>query len=539
MSARNNLFFYDWELYGTDPVSNPPCQVAFIQTDSEFNILDQGETLIAPRADAVIETGSIPVHGINPFYALSNGVTEHQAYRQLHKKMAQGKQTQIGYNNMSFDKECNRFGFHRNLLDPYGPEWQFGNKKNDAYFLMQFAYMLSPKAINWPSEIIEGEKVLKLKQDMLTVANNIQHVGAHTALADTKALMDLVKMVARKKPNLYNFWLRSSDKHNVSRTLSSSGMTWFVSQYNERAKNFLQPILFLGLDKDNSNKAICINLNADIEKILSFSTEAINQAYDKPKLERGEDEHQLLKAIRHIKINESPIVLTNEQMSMKAVERAGYDYERILENYHKLCGGNAKIELYKKIISANAHHDYKQLLDSDYNLYDGFPSNAEKSFSQQLADCDVKHWGSLFDNAPTASIALRMTSVMAREGEPLSRDQRIDWLLQCSRRLIGRDNKPARNIIDVKSEAAEHLITKGVDLSKIDTDSVIKELSSEKSITGDVDKANLASYIYSKNQLVALSKAIELELNAGPKNKQTLELESARNTIRQTTAAMI
>ena len=82
--------------------------------------------------------------------------------------------------------------FYRCFYDPYEREWKHGNSRWDIIDLLRTTHALRPDGINWPQKD-DGSPSFKLEN--LTAANGIEHSGAHDALADVIATIEMAKLV--------------------------------------------------------------------------------------------------------------------------------------------------------------------------------------------------------------------------------------------------------------------------------------------------------------------------------------------------------
>jgi len=67
--------------------------------------------------------------GIGPGAVRRLGVCERDFITAVHREMARPETCSCGYNSLRFDDEVTRGALFRNLLDPYGREWQNGNSR--------------------------------------------------------------------------------------------------------------------------------------------------------------------------------------------------------------------------------------------------------------------------------------------------------------------------------------------------------------------------------------------------------------------------
>src|SRR5882672_6232354 len=94
-------------------------------------------------------------------------------------------------------------------MDPYAREWQNECGRWDLLDVLRAAWALRPDGIRWPTHP-DGRPSFKLED--LTRANDIEHVGAHDALADVRATIAMARLVKTHQPRLWDFCLRLRKK---------------------------------------------------------------------------------------------------------------------------------------------------------------------------------------------------------------------------------------------------------------------------------------------------------------------------------------
>jgi exodeoxyribonuclease-1 len=109
----------------------------------------------------------------------------------------------VGYNTIRFDDEVTRHLFWRNLIDPYGREWQNGCGRWDLLDVVRTAPMrCGPTA---SSVAQKGRRPPSFKLEHLTAANGLVHEAAHDALSDVRATIALARLVRDHQPRLFDF----------------------------------------------------------------------------------------------------------------------------------------------------------------------------------------------------------------------------------------------------------------------------------------------------------------------------------------------
>ena len=214
----NSFYWHDYETWGTDPRRDRAVQFAGIRTDLDFNIIDKPLMIYArPADDFLPQPEACMVTGITPQLAMEEGLPEADFFALINQQLSQSNTCALGYNSIRFDDEFTRYGLYRNFFDPYAREWQNGNSRWDIIDMVRLMRALRPDGINWPTN---EEGVTSFRLEALTAANDIAHEGAHDALMDVKATIELAKLVKQKQPRLFDYVFNNRDKHKLAQQLN-------------------------------------------------------------------------------------------------------------------------------------------------------------------------------------------------------------------------------------------------------------------------------------------------------------------------------
>ena len=106
----------------------------------------------------------------------------------IHQHLSQSGTCTAGYNSLRFDDEVTRHTAWRNFHDPYAREWQDGCSRWDIIDMVRACEALRPAGIEWP---LREAGLPSFRLEDLTAANDIAHAGAHDALSDVQATIEL------------------------------------------------------------------------------------------------------------------------------------------------------------------------------------------------------------------------------------------------------------------------------------------------------------------------------------------------------------
>ena len=202
-SSTESFYWYDLETTGIDTQRDRIVQFAGLRTDLNLNPIEEPFVTyvrLAPEILPSIEASLIT--GITPART-ERGRSEWQALSEINERFSVAGTCVTGFNNIRFDDEFIRYGFYRNLIDPYGREWRDGNSRWDLIDLVRASGALRPDGLEWP--LRDGTPVFSLEQ--MARANNLQHENAHDALADVEATVALARVIKSCQPELYTYAL--------------------------------------------------------------------------------------------------------------------------------------------------------------------------------------------------------------------------------------------------------------------------------------------------------------------------------------------
>jgi len=208
-----SFYWHDYETFGADPRADRPAQFAGLRTDADLEPLEPPlELWCRLSPDYLPHPEACGLTGIGPETVARLGVRERDFIRAVHQELARPETCSVGYNSLRFDDELTRCTLFRNLLDPYGREWQNGNSRWDLLDVLRLARAFRPEGLAWP----DGEDgTPSFRLERLTAANGIAHEAAHTALADVRATVALARRLKEAQPRLWEFALKARNKHWV------------------------------------------------------------------------------------------------------------------------------------------------------------------------------------------------------------------------------------------------------------------------------------------------------------------------------------
>ena len=203
-NSEKTYTFYDFETTGLNHCFDQVIQAAFYTTDAHFNVIDQQVFHVQLRPDVIPALGALLTHKVLP-EALSEGMTEYEAFLHIHEIVNRPNAYNIGYNSLNFDDLFLRFGFYRNGLEPYTHQWKNNCQRLDLLSINVLYYLFDPNnPIAYPLKP-DGTPIFKL--DALIEANALAEGMAHDAGVDVEATIELARRLHQSNPQLWEYCL--------------------------------------------------------------------------------------------------------------------------------------------------------------------------------------------------------------------------------------------------------------------------------------------------------------------------------------------
>jgi exodeoxyribonuclease-1 len=386
-----SFYWYDYETFGADPRYDRPAQFAGLRTDLDLNIVASPLVLYCqPGPDYLPQPEACLITGISPQLALTKGVNERQFIGRIEQEFSHPHSCVLGYNNIRFDDEVTRFTLYRNLLDPYGREWQNGNSRWDLIDLLRLTYALRPEGLNWPRHP-DGSPSFRLEE--LTKANGISHDDAHDALADVQATLALARLLKTHKPKLYDYLYRQRGKAQVAEQLDlvNHRPVFHISAKYPASQACGAVVAPLIAHPTNKNGVIVYDLSQDPRPFFELTTEQINTNLYTPTSERSDGEPRI--PLKVIHLNKCPVVVPLKTVREQDQQRLGLDLALCYQHLDLI----KQQDDFKQRIHQAFDQEYANAgeIDPDQALYSGgFFSARDKALmahvqctpAEQLAD---------------------------------------------------------------------------------------------------------------------------------------------------------
>ena len=319
---KGSFYWHDYETFGSDPSRDRPVQFAGLRTDLELNVISEPLVVFCqPARDVLPQPQACLVHGITPQQALREGVCEAEFTALIHQQLALPGTCGVGYNNIDFDDEVTRHILYRNFYDPYEREYKHGNSRWDIINLLRLAQALRPESLVWPRRA-DGHPSFRLED--LAPANGIEH-QAHDASADTRATLALARLLRQRQPRMFDYVLAQRNRSAVLKQLDISAMkpVLHVSPKFGAARSNIGLVAPVARHPDNRNEIICVDLSRDPTELADLSAARIGERLFCPRAELAAGTER--PAIKNIRINRCPVVVTPRLLDDAAAERLNID----------------------------------------------------------------------------------------------------------------------------------------------------------------------------------------------------------------------
>ena len=436
--APSTFVWHDYETFGTDPRTDRPSQFAAIRTDADLNEIGPPINLLCqPAPDYLPDAQSCLITGITPQHGLQHGLPEHAFAARIHAELSQPGTIGVGYNTIRFDDEFTRFLLWRNLIEPYGREWQNGCGRWDLLDVMRLAHALRPQGIHWPRHD-DGKPSFKLEH--LTQANGLEHSAAHDALSDVRATIALARLLKKAQPKLWDFALALHKKDRVAHELglpttqASAQPFLHVSGMFAPEQGCIAVLWPLASHPTNRNELIAWDLRHNPQAIATLSAADIRERLFTRADALAPGVQRL--PIKSVHLNKSPMVvrnlrtLTDAQAAAWQIDMAQAlqhaEHARALPDMSAIWA-----EVFARPPSAEAAPDV------DGDLYGGFLSANDRrklDHLRSLPPAQLADARTGFDDARLEELVWRYRA--RNFPATLSPDDAERWHAHCAERLL-------------------------------------------------------------------------------------------------------
>ena len=360
------IYWYDFETFGADPRRDRACQFAGVRTDEDLNIIGEPLVIYCSVADDFLPNPfACLVTGITPQVANRNGITEAEFINRINTEFSVPNTCVSGYNSIRFEDEITRRLLYRNFFDPYEREWKDGNSRWDIIDMLRLCSATRPEGIKWPKK---ENGCVSFKLDQLTVANGIEHEGAHDALGDVIATIEIAKLVKAKQPKLYNYVFHLKDKSKVQAEIDlvTQKPMLHVSMRYPASQGCIALVMPICIHPVKKNRVVIYDLSEDPQAWRDLSAGEIKERIQAPKDKLPEGANRI--PLKTLRVNSCPIVTPREVLKPEQAEKFQIDVEACLAHWEQLQGDD---EIKKKVSTVFSDESFPEETDPDLMIYSG------------------------------------------------------------------------------------------------------------------------------------------------------------------------
>lgn len=421
-----SLFFYDLETSGISPREARVMQFAGQRTDMHLKPVGDPVNLLIRLSDEILpEPEAIFITGITPQKCQADGITEAEFLKIFDSQIATPGTIFTGFNSVRFDDEFMRFMLYRNFYDPYEWQWSDGRGRWDLLDVVRMTRALRPDGIVWPTDS-EGKATNRL--ELLTSLNKIKHDGAHDALSDVNATIDLARLLRTKQIKLFDYLLSIRDKQPVA-ALVGSGQP-FVYTSGKYPAEYEKTAVVVQVAENPTQKgaAIVYDLRHDPTQYLNMSAD---QLADLWRYKRDDPTPRL--PVKTMRFNRCPAVAPLGVLDKSSQKRLNINLDLVAKNSQTLrqAGSDFALNLQKAVEILNNEQQIRLLSSEqevDGQLYDGFIGNADKLTMRAVRAAEPDDLASFEDSLQDARLKALLPLYKARNyPSRLSNEERGNW----------------------------------------------------------------------------------------------------------------
>lgn len=415
-----SFLFYDLETFGLDSKADRIAQVAMVRTDMQLRVIqDPVVMLCAIAPDYLPSPSSCLVTGITPQKTLRDGICEFDFISRINREFMVPDTVVLGFNNIAFDDEFIRNCLYRNLMDPYEREWMNGCSRWDVLDLVRAVHDFRPEGISFLHRKENGATSFRLVH--LTEDNGIPQEGAHDALVDVYATINVAKLIRQKQPALFDFYFNHRSKRSLNSMLDTLRGTpvMYTCQFFTNEHGSSRPVCPISLDRSRANTVVCFDLTKDARTLL--------------------DAEDVWNGLVRITTNRCPFIAPITILSKveEVQRRLAIDMELMQSNLDFIHHNRAAIlERLEPLMEMKSQTDAN--LDPDLRIYaDSFYSDNDRANMKLINSFPPQRRlraGLHFDSEKVPKLLFRQ--VARNWPEVLGENERLLWKNYCATRLI-------------------------------------------------------------------------------------------------------
>ncbi|MDA9594914.1 exonuclease domain-containing protein [SAR86 cluster bacterium] len=361
MSEDNKLYvFNDTETTGLNTWFSQIIQIGSVLSDENFEVLEELDISSKVLPWVVPTVGAYRVH--KQIDSLDNNMSHHDMMTILKDKWSEWSKEKnlihVTYNGMKFDEELFRRQFYWNLYDPYMTNTNGANRIDLMVIMMIIANFYSDQ-INFPTD---DDGKIKYKLELLAEKNGISAQNAHDAVVDCYLMINLLRVIKEKIPEVWNSAVLASSKSGCIELLNSEPFCMQGELYG--GKKFTYPVVPCGQNPNNKNEIILADLYFDPKELFEMKDSELKGQFGRSG------------AFKKIAINKTiPLINSKKIPNLSSFLDVP---EKQLEERAKLIRENIDFQERVSNILGDNQFNWPAQEIVEQRIYDGFPSEADK-----------------------------------------------------------------------------------------------------------------------------------------------------------------
>lgn len=264
--------FFDTETTGLHKGFDQIVHFAAIRTDENLSEIERFEMRSRLNPNVVPHPEALAINRL-PIEKLLNKEqpSHYEMMQHVEAKMRSWSPSIfLGYNSIKFDEEMLRHALFQTLHPAYLTSFH-NNGRNDVLSLALAAYAIDQDAITVPLRD-DGTPIFRLAE--LAAENEISAGSAHNAMSDAETTFFLCKKIMQRCPELWQRFVRFSNKTAVSEFISTEEGFLLTEIYKNRA--YHTPVAFIGEDPNPGNGRLCIDLRLNFDELASLTAQELH-----------------------------------------------------------------------------------------------------------------------------------------------------------------------------------------------------------------------------------------------------------------------
>lgn len=417
------FYFYDLETSGINARAQRIMQFAGQRTDENFKPIGESHNWLIKLTDEVLpDPEAILLTGITPQQTLQEGYTEAEFIKLLYQEVLQPDTIILGFNSIRFDDEFMRCTLWRNFYDPYEWQWQDGRSRWDLLDVSRMVRALRPDGIEWPVDA-KGQPTNRL--ELMTAANKLSHTNAHDALSDVLATIEFTKLIKTKQPKMFDYLLQMRSKKSLQQLINIDDPQPFLYCSGRYSNQWLKTTAVTAFAKTETGGALVYDLRQDPLQLTKLSDDELTEVA----FSRNKDTESL--PVKNLKLNACPAVAPLGVLDEPSQQRLQLSLKQIEDNFkafYSIAGFSERLQKLYQQRSQARQKSYPKETDSDFQIYDGFIKDEDKTKSRVVRVADETSLSDLeltFDDDRLNNLLERYKA--RNFSSQLSSDERAAW----------------------------------------------------------------------------------------------------------------